>query len=171
MVHTFFAQRVTDHGGLFADINVTVNVINVNERPTISGGQSYTVFENTARGTVLGTVLASDVDGDSVLSYNIINGNVGAAFSIDSATALLTVSWDNACDYEDIVSYNVTISVTDNVRINVISCTVRVDVNRLLMFATGCENCNTRQVFISSRCVLCCRESLVTKLRWWPHTL
>jgi hypothetical protein len=113
---------VTDIGGLKANVTITVSVVNVNEVPSVDPGQSFTVQENTARGTVLGVVWSSDPDVDSVLSFNIIGGNVGAAFSIDSATALLTVSWDNACDYEDVVSYSVTILVTDNVRAVCLNC-------------------------------------------------
>ncbi len=51
---------------------------------------------------------------DTVFSFNILSGNIGAAFVIGTSDGRLAVSWDGALDYENIVVYNVTVSVTDN---------------------------------------------------------
>ncbi len=54
------------------------------------------------------------VSSDTVFSFNILSGNIGAAFVIGTTDGRLAVSWDGALDYENIVVYNVTVSVTDN---------------------------------------------------------
>ena len=82
-----------------------------NQAPTITAA-SYEIAENSADGTVLGIVEASDPDGDA-LTYTITNGNDGDAFSLDSESGELTVSTSSALDFETIPSYNLAIEVSD----------------------------------------------------------
>jgi hypothetical protein len=101
--------RVTDLGGLFDDINVTMTIVNVNESPTILPGQTFLATESWGLGTPVGQVVVVDPDAGSQFLFNIISGNLGAAFSIDTTSGALTVSWDGALDYENIVVYNITV--------------------------------------------------------------
>lgn len=55
--------RATDNGNpaLNTDATVVVNITDVNESPTMNA-QSFSVAENSANGTVVGTVIAGDPD-------------------------------------------------------------------------------------------------------------
>jgi len=57
-----------------------------NSAPSIAD-QTFSVPENSAIGTAVGTVKASDDDGDSLV-FSIINGNTGDAFQIAANTGL-----------------------------------------------------------------------------------
>ena len=76
----------------------------------------FSVDENAAENTVVGTALALDADGDS-LTYSV--SGTGAAkfnnvFDFDTATGEITVKPGASIDYESSdKSYSVTVSVTD----------------------------------------------------------
>jgi hypothetical protein len=75
--------------------------------------QSLGVDENAANGTVVGTVVASDVDAGDHLTYSIIAGNTGGAFAINSPTGQITVANLAVLDYETNPAFRVTVRVTD----------------------------------------------------------
>ncbi len=103
---------VDDGNGGTDTATVTINLNDVNDAPVIND-QSFAVDENSANGTVVGTVSASDQDGDT-LSYSITAGDPGGAFSIDTATGQITVADGTQLDFESQASYNLTIQVQDN---------------------------------------------------------
>jgi hypothetical protein len=74
--------------------------------------QTFDVDENSAAGTVVGTVAASDPDAGQSLSYAIIVGNESGAFAIDGATGAITVV--GPLDHEASESYVLTVEVTDD---------------------------------------------------------
>ena len=82
---------VTDSGGLTDDAAVTVSLTDLNEAPTAVDA-AFVLAENSADGTVVGTVSASDVDAGDSLSYAITGGDPAGAFSIDAATGEITVA-------------------------------------------------------------------------------
>jgi hypothetical protein len=82
-----------------------------NTAPTISA-QKFSISENSADGTSVGTVAASDPDAGQVLSYSIIAGNGAGKFTINSATGEITLV--DGLNYATTPSYNLTIEVTDN---------------------------------------------------------
>jgi len=87
--------------------NITVNVTDVdetdpNESPTISSSSTFSVAENQ---TAIGSVSASDADGDS-LTYSIS----GSEINISSSGVLTFAS---APDYETKNSYTATVTVSD----------------------------------------------------------
>ncbi len=111
--------QVRAENGAFSDSQlITVAVQNVNERPVITsdGGGTSAALQRPENGTVVTTVVASDVDGDPI-RYSILDGNDSALFAIDGATGVLT--FVNAPDYEspsDFAADNfhtVTVSATD----------------------------------------------------------
>ncbi|MCP4303682.1 MAG: hypothetical protein GY788_02135 [bacterium] len=77
-------------GELLGTAIVTVDVTNVNEAPT-AGDFDTTVPQDTATGTELGTVAASDPDNDP-LSFAITAGNDADLFSINAAGVLRPVA-------------------------------------------------------------------------------
>jgi hypothetical protein len=71
------------------------------EPPVIAPGQTFSVSETTASGTLLGTVIATDGDAGAVLSdWVIVSGNAAGIFAIDNATGVLTVADDSNLDFE-----------------------------------------------------------------------
>lgn len=104
--------RVTDAGGLFDSRTVTINITDVNETPTISPAGPFTVAENTAAGTVVTTMSATDPDGGQTLTYSIVSGNGDGIFAINAATGALR--FVHSPDYEYDNSYTLVIRATDN---------------------------------------------------------
>ena len=104
--------RVTDQGALTFDKSFTIAVTDINEAPTnatLSGG---IVAENSANGTVVGTVTGVDPDQGAVLSYALVT-DAGGRFAINSASGAITVANGTLLDYESATSHSVTVRVTD----------------------------------------------------------
>jgi uncharacterized delta-60 repeat protein len=83
-------------------------------QPPVVGDQTFGINENSANGTVVGTVAASDPDAGQTLSYQIVTGNTGGAFALDGSTGQLTVANSAALDFEKTPTFTVTIRVSDN---------------------------------------------------------
>ena len=107
--------EVTDSGapGLTDTATVTINLNDLNETPIIND-QSFSVNENAANGTVVGTVVASDPDAGDTLTYAITGGNTGGAFAINANTGQITVNNSSALDFETTPTFNLTVQVTDS---------------------------------------------------------
>ncbi|MCF6202967.1 MAG: DUF4347 domain-containing protein [Methylococcaceae bacterium] len=88
-----------------------VKVINANQTPVITD-QSFSLLENSADNSVVGTVIASDTDGDTLI-YSITAGNTNNAFAINSSTGEITVNDGNQLDYETTPVFNLTVQVSD----------------------------------------------------------
>src|SRR5690606_302719 len=90
-----FDYTVTSGGATeTATVTVTINTAPVFEDddgdPVGAGGYSFSYDENSAAGAVLGTVLASDPEGD-VPTYTIISGNDDGWFAI-SASGVISLT-------------------------------------------------------------------------------
>jgi hypothetical protein len=113
--------RVSDGGSpsLSAIQNVTIHVVHIstsNHSPSIPSGQSFTLPENSAVNTVVGTVIATDPDvtaPNNTLTYSIIGGNAVNAFTINSVTGQITVLHPSALNFETTPQFTLTIKVTD----------------------------------------------------------
>ena len=80
--------------------------------PTIND-QTFSIDENSAVGTTVGNVAASDEDGQ-VISYVIKSGNTNDAFVISKTDGKITVNNEDAIDYEINPFFTLLIEVTDN---------------------------------------------------------
>ena len=89
---------------------ITVTVTDMNEPPVIAP-QTFSVTENTAAGTTVGTVAATDEDAGDNLTYSVTAGNVGNAFVINENTGVITVA--GTIDHETIPAYTLTVQVSD----------------------------------------------------------
>ncbi|EDO46189.1 predicted protein, partial [Nematostella vectensis] len=115
-----YSLRVTamDHGkpsqSAVAAITLTINDLNDNSPQFSQSKYTLTVTENTANGSNILRVLASDPDAgaNGRVTYSIISGNHGNAFRIDSTTGRITVV--GVVDREALASYNLTISAKDS---------------------------------------------------------
>jgi hypothetical protein len=91
--------------------NVDEDSTTTNQAPTITSA-TYNIAENSVNGTVLGTVEATDPDGDA-LTYMIVNGNDAEAFNLNSNSGELTVSTSSLLDFETTPTFNLGIEVSD----------------------------------------------------------
>ena len=82
----------------------------LNNAPVIAA-QSFTIDENSAAGTFVGQLEASDVDGDE-LTYAILSGNSDNAFAL-STSGELSVETVSALDYETTLSFSLEVEVSD----------------------------------------------------------
>ena len=73
---------------------------------------AFSVTEDAATGTAVGTVSATDPDTDDTVSYAITAGNADGAFAIDSSTGAITVA--GRLDYETATSHTLTVEADDN---------------------------------------------------------
>ncbi|MBE3123843.1 MAG: cadherin domain-containing protein, partial [Planctomycetes bacterium] len=85
-----------------------------NQAPVVNGQTLGPVAENSANGTVVGSVAASDPDTGQSLTYAITGGNTGNAFAINATTGQITVATSAALNYETTPSFALTVQVTDN---------------------------------------------------------
>ncbi len=104
---------VTDAGGLTATNNVTINVTNLNEAPIVAS-QSFSIAENSPNGTLVGTVLAFDMDQADSRTFAITAGNLTGAFTITANTGAIRVADSVLLDYESVSSFALTVRVTDS---------------------------------------------------------
>ena len=98
--------------GTFASSSFTGPPVSVNHAPTdetISGG---VIAENSANGSVVGTVTGVDPDPGAVLTYSLLD-DAGGRFAIDSATGKLTVANGSLLDYEAATSHGIVVRATD----------------------------------------------------------
>src|SRR5262245_54831422 len=98
--------RVTDLAGATFESALTISVTNVNEPPVIAPGGPFSVPEDAALNTVVGSVTASDPDIGGMLMYSI----AGGPFSIDM---MGQIKVSGALNFEATPAYNVTVTVTD----------------------------------------------------------
>lgn len=108
--------RVTDDGdpALADTAYVTVNLNDLNEAPTANPAGPFSLNENSAGGTAVGAVTATDPDFGQTLTYSIVSGNTNGAFAIDPNTGAITVANAAALDYETTPSFNLVVQVSDS---------------------------------------------------------
>jgi ABC-type uncharacterized transport system auxiliary subunit len=112
---------------LSSQANVTVNLTDANESPIIAN-QTFSVAENAANTTAVGTVIASDPDAGQTITYSILSGNTGGAFAINASTGALTVANSAALNFETNSSCTLVVKVQDNATV-ALSSQANVTVN------------------------------------------
>ncbi len=120
--------RATDMGGLSDTALVTISLTDVNEAP-VAEDTEFVIPENSPEDTQVGTITASDPEGDDLV-YSIIDGNTGDAFSIDPQTGLISVNNPDMLDYETTPEFTLLVQITDNgdpAQSKVITVTVRLE--------------------------------------------
>jgi ABC-type uncharacterized transport system auxiliary subunit len=112
-------------GSLSASATITINVNDVDETgaPVIAN-QSFAVSEDASANTAVGTVVATDPDGD-VLTFAIVSGNTGNAFML-SNTGQLSVNSPSAIDFETQPVFSLLVSVNDPTHTSFATITVNV---------------------------------------------
>jgi hypothetical protein len=96
-----------------AEIKIYVN--NVNDNVPVVNDTTFSIDEHSDPGTIIGTVIAKDDDGDlNPLTYSIISGNDNNTFQIDNFSGIITLNSDVDLDYETREVYTLIIQVSDN---------------------------------------------------------
>ncbi|XP_014882846.1 protocadherin Fat 1a isoform X1 [Poecilia latipinna] len=89
-----FRMRAVDGGGRYCEAEIRIAVEDVNDNPPQFSSESYsiTVFENTEIGTLVGRLLANDVDAglNSDIVYSLADSADGF-FSIDEQSGVITL--------------------------------------------------------------------------------
>ena len=89
----------------------------LDNRPVVIGGAALSATEGSAIGTVLGTVDASDADGDPLTYRLLVNANPNRNFvdavRIDSATGEIIVTDPSDFDFELAAQLQLTVQVTE----------------------------------------------------------
>ncbi|HEY0156888.1 MAG TPA: Ig-like domain-containing protein [Thermoanaerobaculia bacterium] len=106
-----FTYKVSD--GTASDTAVvTISIAGVNDAPAVHPA-TFSVDENSSEGTVVGTVTATDVEGDDV-SFAITGGDPDDAFEIDANTGKISVANPAALDRETTPEFDLEIRATDS---------------------------------------------------------
>ncbi len=72
----------------------------------------YSIAENSANGTLVGTALTSDPDASNTYSYSLTN-NAGGRFAINSTTGNITVANSSLLNFEANTSHSIVVQTTD----------------------------------------------------------
>ena len=104
---------VTDGGGMSATADITVSILDVNERPDL-GDVTVEVRENSPIGTVVGLPLeATDPDIGQFHLYTMIRNTNGDLFKLGACSGQLEVAVA-ALDFETRDLYDLLVTVTDD---------------------------------------------------------
>src|SRR5438105_12063143 len=92
---------------------MTIAVTKVNDAPVVDD-QAFSVAENSANGTAVGTILVSDVDVQDTRTFTVTGGTGQAAFAVNAATGDITVTNSGALNFETTPSFTLNVRVTDS---------------------------------------------------------
>lgn len=111
------AGQIIATGGAVIDYEeielVNVGAVGGNNPPVISPA-TFSLPENSALNTVVGTPTASDPDAGQTLTWAIVGGNTGNAFSINASTGQIRVLTPAALDFETNPTFSLIVRVTDD---------------------------------------------------------
>jgi len=109
--------RATSTDGTSSTQSFTIDLTDENDTaPAIAPGQSFSVFEDAAIGTSVGTVAATDVDTVGGLQgWTIAGGNADGVLAIDPNTGEIFVADNTNLDFETTPVYTLTVTVSDGI--------------------------------------------------------
>lgn len=108
-----FTATLAGVPGYTLPVAVNIAIEDVNETPTLAA-QNFSLLENAANGSTVGTVVASDPDAgaNGQLTYAITGGSGQAVFAINSASGVITVANAGALDVSA-SPYDLDVTVSD----------------------------------------------------------
>ncbi|XP_045494732.1 cadherin-related tumor suppressor [Colias croceus] len=105
-----------DDGMQFTDVTVVIQVTDTNDNPPVfkESAYSFDIAENAARGSVVGTVAADDLDSgpNAQLTYTVISDWANDIFSLNPQTGVFTLT--ARLDYEETPHYILVTQAQDN---------------------------------------------------------
>ncbi|MGV8964224.1 MAG: PA14 domain-containing protein [Candidatus Saccharimonadaceae bacterium] len=107
--------KVQDNGSgnLSSQATITMSLKDINEAPVINN-QSFSVYENSATGLTVGSIVATDPDAGQTKTFSILSGNTNNAFSINTTTGMLKVATSASLNYQATPSFSLVVKVQDN---------------------------------------------------------
>lgn len=106
-----FTYRIDDSHGGIAQANVNLTISAANDAPIVED-QSFSVDEDKTEGDVVGSVIASDIE-NNTLDYSLTAGDTHL-FNIDSSSGAITVKGTTPLDFETNDQHIVTVTITDD---------------------------------------------------------
>ena len=105
--------KVSDGSVFSATKTITINVTDINDLAPTVVDSSFSINENVASGTSVGTPRATDGDGSSTTfsGWTITSGNAAGKFAINSSTGAITTA--ASVNHEETSSYTLGITVSD----------------------------------------------------------
>src|SRR5438105_1455086 len=105
---------VNDGQGGTASETIQITVTEVNQAPVVND-QPFSVAENSANGTVVGTIVATDADIPvNTQTFAVTAGTGQAEFAADATTGQITVTNSSLPNIETTPSFTLNVTVTDN---------------------------------------------------------
>lgn len=124
----------TDSGNESFPKTFTITVQDVNEFDPMVTAATLAMDENSAKDTVVGTVVATDNDTSQTLSYAITGGDPGGAFAINGS-GVITVANASLLDFEATPQFLLNVTASDNgAPSRSGSATITVNLNDLVGF-------------------------------------
>ena len=87
------------------------NPVPANVKPVVTGAQSFSISENVSFATPVGTIVATDEEGNLLSGWTIVSGDSEGAFAIDRDTGQINVK--GALNFEGTPSYALGVTVSD----------------------------------------------------------
>lgn len=105
--------RATDEANQFSEAEITININDVNEAPSIPSGQSFSIAEDSPDNTLVGRVQVNDPDVGDSKSFVFTGGsNSEGIFNITNLGDIRVVD-SSKLDYDTTPSYALQVRVTD----------------------------------------------------------
>ncbi|OFX25921.1 MAG: hypothetical protein A2041_03090 [Bacteroidetes bacterium GWA2_31_9b] len=141
---TSFALTIEVSDGLHSGSGVvTINLNNLNDNTPVITGETFSIDENSANGTVACDVNATDADGSlNDLVYSITLGNTNNAFAINSSNGEIIVNSNDELDFETTPVFNLTVQVSDG--LNIDEANITINLNDLV--ETGIEENESSEI-------------------------
>lgn len=105
--------QVTDSHGQTDTATVTINLVDMNDAPSVVDWQ-FALLADSPVNTIVGTVQGSDQDLSDTLTYSITDGNSLGAFAINPQTGVITVADSSQLDLNTHPTWNLTVQVMDS---------------------------------------------------------
>ncbi|MGB2741027.1 MAG: tandem-95 repeat protein [Cognaticolwellia sp.] len=121
-----FTYQVNDSHGGIAQANVSLIISAVNDAP-IAEDQSFSVDEDKTEADVVGSVIASDIESNT-LAYSLTAGDTGL-FNIDPSSGAISVKGTTPLDFETSAQHIVTVTITDDGSPIIASTDITVTIN------------------------------------------
>jgi VCBS repeat-containing protein len=92
---------------------ITINIVDQNEAPVLNPSPVLSINENSANGTLVGTITGSDVDAGDVVQYSIVSSSPVSPFSIDAATGQIRVLDSSLLNFEAVNTITLRVELRD----------------------------------------------------------
>ena len=119
--------QVSDPVGATTSGNITIDLLDVNDPPTIAD-QAFDLEENQQAGFEIGQLLADDQDGDNLV-YDLIADGIDEVFTL-SESGLLSVLNEDILNFEDTTFFEFEVRVSDGLLADSAKITINIlDIN------------------------------------------